>query len=150
MAESGKDVVNKIMKRYEDYTNYLRYPGDWGERAFRFWLVMELFHNYLKWPIDKIVFGERFDVLLINDEIKPVINIETKKPGVGSKSYSIFKNRIKDYQTLNYAVLTDGFDWLIYNCIDKIETKFNTKKDENFNEFIKPLSAKMYLYEVEK
>lgn len=74
-------AIKGVMRRYEQYTKYLDYPREWGERAFRGWLVFEVFHTCLKWPIKNIVFGEMYDVLFVNDDIQPMIYVETKKPG---------------------------------------------------------------------
>jgi len=143
---SAFQILQNILKRYEYYERFLNYPGDWGERAFRGWLIYDLFHDFLKWPIKNIVFGERFDVLLVNNEIKPIINIETKKPGRGLSEYDAFKKRLSDYQTLYYALLTDGKDWMLLNCLDKSEIFYKIgESEEKFNFIIRPLLSKRYL-----
>lgn len=147
MEDKAFQALTKILERYNHYERFLNYPGDWGERAFRGWLVFDLFHKYLGWSIEHIVFGERFDVLLINDEIKPLINIETKKPGDGATEYEIFIKRLNDYQTLYYAILTDGYEWLSFDCLDKnSRTTFNLSDgDKAFEEFVKPFWSKRYV-----
>jgi len=144
---SGYKVLTMVLDRYTRYEQFLNYPGDWGERAFRGWLVFELFHEYLRWPIKNIVFGERFDVLLINDDLKPVINIETKKPEKGLADYEDFKKRLPVYQTLYYAISTDGYAWLSYACADHSESIHDLKKSEDdFEKFLLPFWSKKYLY----
>lgn len=146
MEENAYQILTKILERYESYERFLKYPGDWGERAFRGWLVFELFHKYLGWSIEYIVFGERFDVLLINKDKKPIINIETKKPGNGLIGYEDFKKRLEDYQTLYYAILTDGFLWLNLDCLDKTEKKRDISDGEKaFENFIKPFWSRKYI-----
>lgn len=145
--ESAYEIIENIIQRYERYSRFLSYPGDWGERAFRGWLVFDLFHTYLGWPIKNIVFGETYDVLLVDDEVKPIINIETKKPKKGLADYTDFVNRLKHYQTLYYAILTDGYDWLCHDCRDGPEITFTFRQgDEKFKTFIKPFWSKRYLY----
>ena len=51
LTDSFLSTVKEIMLRYEYYEKYLNYPGDYGERAFRGWLVFDLFHKKLEWPI---------------------------------------------------------------------------------------------------
>ncbi len=143
---TASQVLLNVLKRYERYERFLNYPGDWGERAFRGWLIFDLFHQFLKWPIENIVFGERFDVLLVNNEIKPIINIETKKPGRGLSEYNAFKKRLSDYQTLNYAILTDGNEWMLFNCLEHSEICYKLdEKEEKFDSIIRPLFSKRYL-----
>jgi hypothetical protein len=143
------EIIQVIMKRYEQYMRYLNYPGEWGERAFRGWIVFELFHGYLQWPLKNIVFGERYDVLFVNDEIKPMIYLETKKPGRGLADFNEFKERIPAYQTLKYAVLANGYEWLRANITMCTQDTIKIgDPDIEWTKFIKPLKAKNYLYGV--
>lgn len=111
--------IQNIMKRFDEYEKYLHYPGEWGERAFRAWLVFEIFHLHFGWPISHIIFGEKYDVLFVNDDIIPVIYLETKRPGRGLVEIIEFEERILSYEfsTLKYGILTDGFKWLKYDVI---------------------------------
>ena len=146
-----RETIESLMKRYEQYTHYLNYPGEWGERAFRGWLVFDLFHRDLRWPIENIVFGERYDVLLVNNEIKPMIYLETKKPGRGLADYKDFRNRVSGYQTIQYAVLANGYKWLKEDITNKTQ-EFISLEDptDKWDQFVKPLKAKNYLYGVWK
>jgi len=144
--KNAYSILVAILERYNRYERFLKYPGDWGERAFRGWLMFDLFHQYLGWSIEHIVFGERFDVLLVNEEIKPVINIETKKPGNDLVGYEDFRKRLNVYQTLYYAILTDGHEWLCMDCGDKKENKFDISQGEElFENFLKPFWSKRYI-----
>lgn len=137
------------MKRYDMYTRFLNYPGDWGERAFRGWLVFEIFHEKLGWPIENIVFGERYDVLFVDNHIKPVIYLETKKPGRGLAELEQFKARISMYQTLEHAVIANGKQWLRIDVAIKNETLVNLFDSEaTWRTFTENLLAKNHLYGV--
>ena len=92
-AKSLRKSLITILERYKKYEKYLQYPGDWGERAFRGWLVYEIFHDQLQWPIPNIVFGERFDVLFVDGAVKPVIYLETKKPGRVRRIFQTVQHR---------------------------------------------------------
>lgn len=108
-----KRKLNEILTRYERYTARLHFPGDWGERAFRGWLVMDLLERIFGWEPEHIVLGERFDILLVDDDLRPVVNIETKKPRHKPSVSEVnkFANRLSAYGTLRYAFLTDGYVW---------------------------------------
>jgi len=144
------NTVKAILDRYKEYGGFLSFPYEWGERAFRGWLVCEVFHETLGWPFSKIIFGEQFDVLFINENIKPKIYLETKKPGRGLAEFEQFQERIKFYGTIRYAVITDGFEWARYELISKnlINPKFvDTKKSSKaWGEFFFPLQASMFFY----
>ena len=145
------EAIQAVMKRYEQYTRYLNYPGEWGERAFRGWIVYELFHIRFRWPIKNIVFGERYDVLFVDDNIKPMIYLETKKPGRGLADFDDFRDRISAYQTMQHAVLANGYEWLRIDVAkDTQEVITLEDSDSKWNEFAKPLKAKNYLYGVWK
>jgi hypothetical protein len=146
--ESVKESLNLILDRYKQYEKYLKYPREWGERTFRAWLVFEVFHKRLKWPISKIVFGEIFDVLFVNDSVKPVVYLETKKPERGPSDLEAFQRHIGKYETLEWAVLTDGYDWVRIDCLRK-KKKSLSLRDANalqLEEFLSSFSATNYLF----
>lgn len=103
--------INELLERYNRYSGYLSFPYEWGERAFRGWLVFDIFHLLLEWPLTNIVFGEQFDVLFVDGNVKPKIYLETKKPGRGLMEFDSFQKRVRFYGTLRYAVITDGYLW---------------------------------------
>ncbi len=107
-------AIKTLLRRYDQYTGRLNVPGDWGERAFRGWLAMDLLCDALGWPSAHVVFGERFDILLLDQSLYPVVNIETKKPRheASSKEKTSFEDRLKYYGTLRWACLTNGTAWL--------------------------------------
>jgi hypothetical protein len=149
------DKIREVLKRYEDYGRYLRFPYEWGERAFRGWLVYEVFHEVLGWPIKYIVFGELFDVLFVDEYMRPKIYLETKRPGRGLVELDEFKARVRFYGTSRYAVITDGFTWSRFEVLGE---KLGTGETINIDKadptlvrrFFMPLHAKNFLYEVFK
>lgn len=113
MQRDAKTVVGEILTRYNDYSGRFSVPGEWGERAFRGWLVLDLFSSYYGWPSTHILHGERLDVLLLDRAIHPVVTIETKKPGYEAKEteWKQFEDRLAFYGTLRWAFLTNGRSW---------------------------------------
>ena len=145
-----KKSLTTILERYRKYEKYLQYPGEWGERAFRGWLVFEIFHEYLQWPIPNIVFGEKFDVLFVNGAVKPVIYLETKKPERGLADLDAFRERIGKYETLVWAVLTDGYKWVRVDCVRSEEQNFSSLETElaRWKDFFRAFKATDYIYGV--
>jgi hypothetical protein len=143
--------LTAILTRYRDYERYLKYPGEWGERTFRAWLVFEIFHDYLRWPIPNIVFGEVFDTLFVNDTVKPIIYLETKKPQRGLVDLEAFQRHISKYQTLEWAILTDGYEWFRIDCVRKKEQTISLLKSgsSQLEDFFRALAATNYLYGVQ-
>lgn len=105
--------IAQILERYERYKRQLRYPGDWGERALRGWIVCEVFQDALGWSSAATVFGEQFDVLFVNGQLLPVIYLETKKPEIvlTNKHRRHTLRRANNYPTLHHVVLTNGWLW---------------------------------------
>lgn len=147
---SIKKPLTTILARYERYEKYLKYPGEWGERTFRAWLVFEAFHDYLKWPIQNIIFGEIFDTLFVNDAVRPVIYLETKKPKRGLADMEAFRRHIEKYETLEWAILTDGYEWLKVNCVKNNEQSFSlsSSKSSEMEGLFRLFKASNYLYSV--
>jgi len=153
LGQKVLDKVREVLKRYENYGKYLRFPYEWGERAFRGWLVYEVFHGVLGWPIKYIVFGELFDVLFVDEYIRPKIYLETKRPGRGLVELDEFKARVQFYGILRYAVITDGFTWSRFEVLgEKLGTQETVSIDKAdsilVGRFFAPLHAKNFLYEV--
>lgn len=149
LADETVRVITAILTRYETYGRYIKYPGDWGERAFRGWLVYEFFHAILGWPIPSIVFGEQFDVLFVNERLIPVIYLETKKPHRDLADEDYFIKRTPSFPTIQYALLTDGHEWLRRDIITggRVEIKL-ASKTADWDQFLRPLKASDYWYEV--
>ena len=142
------ETTRRIIERFREYDEKLHYPGEWGERAFRAWLAFEVFHLCLGWPISHIIFGEKFDVLFVDDRILPVIYLETKRPGRGLAEVEEFKERIlsEEYSTLKYGILTDGYEWLKYDAIRHDEHIVSLDHPPRiWTNFIKGLEARNYL-----
>jgi hypothetical protein len=91
----------------------LNLPGEGWERAFRGWLAMDFLLNHLGWPTTHIVFGERFDILLLDQTLMPAVNVETKAPDweASEKERSDFEARLRFYGTLRWAFFTNGRKW---------------------------------------
>ena len=145
-----KESLTAVLERYRKYESYLQYPGEWGERAFRGWLVFDIFHNHLQWPMPNIVFGERFDVLFVDGAVKPVIYLETKKPERGLADLNAFRQRIGKFETLVWAVLTDGYKWLRVDCVRNEEQNLSTYETEltDWKDFFRVFGATNYIYGV--
>jgi hypothetical protein len=111
--------IEDILERYDRYGRLLHYPHEWGERALRGWLVCEIFHELLNWPYECIVFGERYDVLFVNDLIRPIIYLETKRVSekLTKEHVEKFLERISSYGSLRYALITNGSLWRRYDII---------------------------------
>ena len=96
---SGKEIhrcLSIILSRCDAASARLDFPGEGGERPFRGWLVSDLLIDLLCWPAEKVVVGERFDVLLQDSDNFPVITIETKTPhhSTSKKEHADFEVRL--------------------------------------------------------
>jgi hypothetical protein len=116
MRRGAHTIVGEILARYNDYSGRFSVPGEWGERAFRGWLVLDLLASYYRWPSAHILLGERLDILLLDHTIHPVVTIETKMPGYEAKpqEWHQFEARLAFYGTLRWAFLTNGGAWTRY------------------------------------
>ncbi|MCS7192190.1 MAG: hypothetical protein NZ937_04310 [Armatimonadetes bacterium] len=146
-------TVTQILKRYEHYKQHLHYPGDWGERALRGWIVCEVFQDALGWSSASTVFGEQFDVVFVNGQLLPVIYMETKKPEVALTKIHRRQTlrRAKNYPTLRHVVLTNGWIWERWD--GKNFTRFEPDAVLNFQQvlsvedsyaFFEPMFAKHF------
>jgi hypothetical protein len=146
------DKVKELLMRYKKYSGYLSFPYEWGERAIRGWLVYEIFHEVLGWPCENIVLGEKFDVLFVDEDVKPKLYLETKKPAKGLKNINNFKDRIRFYGTLRYAIITDGSVWVRFEVSAgelPNHKLINTESSlEEWEAFFVPLHARSFLYKV--
>src|SRR5229473_3989905 len=89
-------------------------PGEGAEREYRKELMFRVLVPLLGWPPDRIFQGERFDLLLNDDEGRPLINIETKSPaseGWTDAEERDFVERLGFYPTIRHAFITDGHKW---------------------------------------
>jgi len=106
-------VSRSILQRCEEVGEKVGYPGEGGERRFRGWLGSDLLSGVFGWPSKNVVIGERFDVLLVNDEDHAVATIETKTPyhQASKKERQDFEERLSGYPTLRTAYFTNGPEW---------------------------------------
>lgn len=147
---SIRNTVIEILKRYREYERLIRYPGDWGERAFRFWIIKELFIDVLGWPSKSVVFGERYDVLLIDELIRPIIYIETKRPGkqIDKEDVEEAVSRAREFFSIDYIVVTNGITWILHDYATNRELAINNieKADEKtVLDFFSKLRAKNFI-----
>lgn len=105
--------IREILNRCKEADARLGYPGEGGERSFRHWLTSDLLIGLLGWPADKIVIGERFDILLQDTDGFPIITIETKTPyhKASKKEREEFESRLSGFGTLRTAYFTNGLEW---------------------------------------
>ncbi|MGB9074729.1 MAG: hypothetical protein WCC22_18980 [Terriglobales bacterium] len=112
MAESsplGKRIIRTIrsvLQRCEEVGEKVDYPGEGGERRFRKWIASELLEGVLGWPVENVVIGERFDVLLLSDEVHALATIETKTPyhQASKKERADFEERLSGFPTLKARI----------------------------------------------
>jgi len=145
-----KNVLVEILNRYDRYGRLIGYPGEWGERAFRFWLIVELFMDVLGWPSQNVVLGEKYDVLLLDNDIRPVIYIETKRPSIPISEGHVeeAEERAKDYFSIRYIVVANGKMWVMYDAIKgeyMLIADLSKAEDRKVTEFFSKLSAKNFL-----
>ena len=149
-------TIRTILDRYSTYRGRLNLPGEGWERAFRGWLVMDYLRDVLSWPTSRILFGERFDVLLLDEDLHPVINIETKAPDHEASEQEIqdFEQRFPFYATLRWAFFTNGKEWcrLALHAPDGQQTiserkalSLQSTTDRSAADFFDPLDPRHYL-----
>jgi len=149
-SESIRNTIRQLLERYREYGGLIRYPGDWGERAFKFWLVKELFMDVLGWDSKYVVFGEKYDVLFLDDYIRPKLYLETKKPGI-----RITKNHVKEamersreFYSIGYVIVTNGTTWVLHDCIKDVEHRVDSIEgadDGEVADVFSKLHAKNYI-----
>ncbi|MBM3333502.1 N-6 DNA methylase [Candidatus Sumerlaeota bacterium] len=102
-----------ILRRCKEAGIRLGYPGEGEERPFRGWLVSDLLTDVLGWPKDKVVVGERFDILLLDADGYPIATVETKRPyrEASKKEREDFEERLSGFGTLRTAYFTNGAEW---------------------------------------
>jgi hypothetical protein len=102
-----------ILERCKKTGERIGYPGEGGERRFRYWLATDFLSGRLGWPGDQIVIGEVFDVLLLDQFKFPLQTIETKTPfhRASQDERTQFENRLSGFGTLRHAYFTNGNAW---------------------------------------
>jgi len=95
-AKSIRETLERVLYTSSEATDKLNFPGEGTERPFRWWLGTEFLIGLLGWPSEKVVIGERFDVLLRDDLGFPVVTIETKGPyrKASAKEHTDFEKRL--------------------------------------------------------
>jgi len=152
---SGKaisDCLQTILDRCKKAGVRLDFPGEGGERPFRGWLVSDLIIDLFGWPREKVVVGERFDILLQDSDGFPVVTIETKTPyhKATKKERDDFEARLSGYGTLRTAFFTNGIEWErldifapagVLNIRDRFELNLQKATNEELEAFFAPLFA---------
>lgn len=128
-----------IIERAFRYQKLLRYPREGTERMLRGWIAMELLLGPLGWCPQNVLFGETFDLLLVDDRIKPVLYIETKSleqqinpEDIPTEIKRILK-RTGRRPTLKKMVLTNGIKWIVFDVANKPKIVFeleDVRKDK--------------------
>src|SRR5271157_271137 len=113
LGEKILATIRSVLQRCDEVGEKVGYPGEGGERRFRKWIASELLEQVLRWPGKNVVVGERFDVLLLSDEVHALATIETKTPyhKASKKERADFEERLSGYPTLRTAYFTNGCDW---------------------------------------
>ncbi len=111
-------VLQGVLEEYAAQFRAIKIPHEGGERPFRKLLVDRLIEEHFGWPRDNVVVGERFDILCLDEQRKPVIAIETKTPGaqLTVQDYVDFESRLSYQPTIEHAYITDGWTW------DRVDT----------------------------
>lgn len=143
----------KVLARYDELRARLGFPGDFGERAFRGWLVMDVLQTCFGWPPERVVFGEIYDLLLLSRTMQPVVTIETKIPRHRPTAADVaaFNGRLHHYSTLQWAYFTDGYAWhrLQLAAPDGLQIVLNEDRarldePDRFEDVVRPLQAERY------
>jgi hypothetical protein len=118
-------------------------------------LVSDLLVAVLGWPSEKVVVGERFDILLQDAEGFPIATIETKTPHhrAAKRERDDFEERLSGFGTLRYAYFTNGSEWERLDIFSptgvlEIQTRFNfdlgRASPEEAEGFFAPLAGYRY------
>ncbi len=143
--------LQAVLRRAEADEAHIGFPGEGGERRFRGWLVSDFLIELLGWPQDRVVSGERFDVLLCDAEGLPVVTIETKAPRhrTSERERAAFRERLSGYPTLRGAYLTNGASWQRLDLPEMRGSALATLQLDEASaveaaEFFAPLAAERY------
>ena len=151
--EPGTDLIERlqeILRRCEATGEQINFPGEGGERRFRLWLATEFLTDLLGWPGTSVVQGERFDLILRDDSVLPVITIETKTPyhKASAKDRRDFEKRLAAFPTFRYAIFTSGNEWERYliehkngavSVLEDAHFELSTVGSTAANSFFEPL-----------
>ncbi len=113
LGEKIIGTIRSVLQRCEEVGEKVDFPGEGGERRFRKWIASDLLEGVLGWPVKNVVVGERFDVLLLSDEVHALATIETKTPyhQASKKERADFEERLSGFPTLRTAYFTNGPEW---------------------------------------
>lgn len=151
-GESIHSCLRGILARCVKAGVRLDFPGEGGERRFRSWLVSDLVTGLFGWPGEKVVVGERFDIILQDADGFPVATIETKTPyrKASKKERLDFEKRLSGYGTLRTAFFTNGSEWErldifaptgVLDIRERFELHLDNARSEETEAFFTPLFA---------
>ena len=106
-------AIRRAVERTAQMSRQLRVPGEGNERPFRYWLTSFLLVPVLHWPEDKVKTGEGFDIILLDEQDKERVTIETKAPlhKASGKEREDFTTRLRGLPRLRAAYFTNGTEW---------------------------------------
>lgn len=106
-------AIRRAIERTTEASKALPLPGEGDERPFRNWLRSNLLVRVLGWPEDNIRIGEGFDILLLDEQDKEVVTIETKTPfhKASKEERKKFRERLAKLPRLRAAYFTNGPEW---------------------------------------
>jgi hypothetical protein len=113
-------AIRRAVDRTVQTSKALPLPGEGDERPFRNWLRSNLLERVLGWPEEKIKFGEGFDIILLDENDRAAVTIETKAPyhRATQGERKDFRDRLAKLPQLRAAYLLmvlSGTDWISFH-----------------------------------
>lgn len=142
-SDSFKKKNLEIISRIRSLKPMLGTDNTIGERALRYWILREIFEDFLEWPSEKIVVGETFDALLLDSRNSPVVYLETKALDrkVPEKEFIQALDRFNKLHSLEILVFTDLKSWqIITKAGEQIELNLN----HDLKHFLDKIKYKRY------
>jgi len=136
VAERVRAKTEDILARFDLYSGHLHFPRDWGERPVRAWMGVEVFRDILAWPLERIVFGEMFDLLLIDSGLNPRVYVETKAPRTLTREKQIDKilkkavDLARLYPTIDQVLVTDAIRWIRFDVKRNLSWHATIRSDQ--------------------
>ena len=130
-TESFSQTLYSIIERAIKYRKLLKFPHEGTERMIRGWIALELLNVQLNWNSQNIIFGETFDLLLVDDRIRPVLYLETKglEQQINPSDIPIELEKIlkRTYRrpTLQILILTNSIKWIVFDVSDHPDIVLN-------------------------
>ena len=89
--------------------------------------------DVLGWDSKYVVFGEKYDVLFLDDYIRPKLYLETKKPDIHITKNHVKEaiERSKEFYSIGYVIVTNGTTWVLHDCIKDAGHKIDNIESAN-------------------